>query len=53
MTPAPFDKTSVLRGKSILLRAATPDDADFVVLRDPDGNELCVIQHDRVPGFTP
>jgi catechol 2,3-dioxygenase-like lactoylglutathione lyase family enzyme len=22
-----------------------PDDADFVVLRDPDGNEFCVIDH--------
>jgi catechol 2,3-dioxygenase-like lactoylglutathione lyase family enzyme len=22
-----------------------PQDADFVVLRDPDGNELCVIDH--------
>jgi catechol 2,3-dioxygenase-like lactoylglutathione lyase family enzyme len=22
-----------------------PDDADFVVLRDPDGNEFCVIGH--------
>jgi catechol 2,3-dioxygenase-like lactoylglutathione lyase family enzyme len=22
-----------------------PDGADFVVLRDPDGNELCVIDH--------
>ena len=22
-----------------------PADADFVVLRDPDGNEFCVIQH--------
>ena len=22
-----------------------PDDADFVVLRDPDGNEFCVIPH--------
>ena len=22
-----------------------PDDADFVVLRDPDGNEFCVIAH--------
>jgi len=22
-----------------------PDDADFVVLRDPDGNQLCIIDH--------
>ena len=22
-----------------------PDDADFIVLRDPDGNEFCVIDH--------
>jgi hypothetical protein len=22
-----------------------PDDPDFVVLRDPDGNEFCVIDH--------
>jgi glyoxalase superfamily protein len=22
-----------------------PPDADFVVLRDPDGNEFCVIDH--------
>jgi catechol 2,3-dioxygenase-like lactoylglutathione lyase family enzyme len=22
-----------------------PDDADFVVLRDPDGNEFCVVDH--------
>ena len=22
-----------------------PSDADFVVLRDPDGNEFCVIDH--------
>lgn len=22
-----------------------PDDADFVVLHDPDGNEFCVIDH--------
>ena len=22
-----------------------PEDADFVVLRDPDGNEFCVIDH--------
>jgi len=22
-----------------------PDDADFVVLRDPDGNEFCIIDH--------
>jgi catechol 2,3-dioxygenase-like lactoylglutathione lyase family enzyme len=22
-----------------------PEDADFVVLRDPDGNELCIIDH--------
>jgi catechol 2,3-dioxygenase-like lactoylglutathione lyase family enzyme len=22
-----------------------PDDADFIVLRDPDGNEFCVIAH--------
>jgi len=24
---------------------AYPDDADFIVLRDPDGNEFCVIDH--------
>ena len=24
---------------------AYPDDPDFVVLRDPDGNEFCVIDH--------
>ena len=22
-----------------------PEDADFIVLRDPDGNEFCVIDH--------
>jgi len=22
-----------------------PDDADFIVMRDPDGNEFCVIDH--------
>lgn len=22
-----------------------PDDCDFIVLRDPDGNEFCVIDH--------
>ncbi len=22
-----------------------PEDADFIVLRDPDGNEFCVIRH--------
>ena len=27
-----------------------PDDADFVVLRDPDGNEFCVIGHAEVEG---
>jgi len=26
-----------------------PDDADFVVLRDPDGNEFCVIDHPGQP----
>jgi catechol 2,3-dioxygenase-like lactoylglutathione lyase family enzyme len=25
-----------------------PEDADFVVLRDPDGNEFCVIDHAAV-----
>jgi catechol 2,3-dioxygenase-like lactoylglutathione lyase family enzyme len=25
-----------------------PDDADFVVLRDPDGNEFCIIDSPRV-----
>ncbi len=25
-----------------------PDDADFIVLRDPDGNEFCVIDHDEL-----
>lgn len=25
-----------------------PDDADFVVLRDPDGNEFCVIDHPQL-----
>jgi Glyoxalase-like domain len=25
-----------------------PQDADFIVLRDPDGNEFCVIDHDPV-----
>jgi catechol 2,3-dioxygenase-like lactoylglutathione lyase family enzyme len=25
-----------------------PEDADFVVLRDPDGNEFCVIDHDEL-----
>jgi hypothetical protein len=24
-----------------------PDDPDFVVLRDPDGNELCIIDETR------
>lgn len=24
-----------------------PDDHDFIVLLDPDGNEFCVIQHDQ------
>ena len=27
-----------------------PDDADFVVLRDPDGNEFCVIDHAELEG---
>ena len=27
-----------------------PPDADFVVLRDPDGNEFCVIDHDDSEG---
>jgi len=27
-----------------------PDDADFVVLLDPDGNEFCVIDHAPHPG---
>jgi catechol 2,3-dioxygenase-like lactoylglutathione lyase family enzyme len=27
-----------------------PDDADFVVLRDPDGNEFCVINHAQLRG---
>ena len=31
MTPAPFDKSVRLQGRSIVLRAATPDDADFVL----------------------
>ena len=26
-----------------------PDDADFIVLRDPDGNEFCVIDHPGQP----
>ena len=25
-----------------------PPDADFIVLRDPDGNEFCVIDHDAI-----
>jgi catechol 2,3-dioxygenase-like lactoylglutathione lyase family enzyme len=25
-----------------------PEDADFVVLRDPDGNEFCVIDHESL-----
>ena len=25
-----------------------PDDADFIVLRDPDGNEFCVIDHEAL-----
>lgn len=25
-----------------------PDDADFIVLRDPDGNEFCVIDHPQL-----
>ncbi|MDX6301047.1 MAG: hypothetical protein QOF53_2261 [Nocardioidaceae bacterium] len=25
-----------------------PEDADFVVLRDPDGNEFCVIDHPQL-----
>jgi catechol 2,3-dioxygenase-like lactoylglutathione lyase family enzyme len=24
-----------------------PDDADFIVMRDPDGNEFCVIDHPK------
>jgi catechol 2,3-dioxygenase-like lactoylglutathione lyase family enzyme len=27
-----------------------PDDPDFVVLRDPDGNEFCVIDHVELTG---
>ena len=27
-----------------------PADADFVVLRDPDGNEFCVIGHAELQG---
>ena len=30
-----------------------PDDADFVVLRDPDGNEFCVIDHPDLEGPHP
>ncbi|MVA76085.1 VOC family protein [Auraticoccus sp. F435] len=30
-----------------------PEDPDFVVLRDPDGNEFCVIAHQPVPVRTP
>jgi catechol 2,3-dioxygenase-like lactoylglutathione lyase family enzyme len=26
-----------------------PDDADFIVMRDPDGNEFCVIDHPSDP----
>jgi catechol 2,3-dioxygenase-like lactoylglutathione lyase family enzyme len=26
-----------------------PDDADFIVMRDPDGNEFCVIDHPERP----
>jgi catechol 2,3-dioxygenase-like lactoylglutathione lyase family enzyme len=26
-----------------------PDDADFIVMRDPDGNEFCVIDHSGQP----
>jgi hypothetical protein len=26
-----------------------PDGADFIVLRDPDGNEFCVIDHPDYP----
>jgi catechol 2,3-dioxygenase-like lactoylglutathione lyase family enzyme len=29
-----------------------PDDADFIVLRDPDGNEFCVIDHAEQPDST-
>ncbi len=30
-----------------------PDDPDFVVLRDPDGNEFCVIDQPDLPVHTP
>jgi hypothetical protein len=29
-----------------------PDDADFIVMRDPDGNEFCVIDHPEQPDST-
>jgi Glyoxalase-like domain len=30
-----------------------PDGADFVVMRDPDGNEFCVIDHPELQAWTP
>ena len=32
-------------GASVVEDWTYPEDADFVVLRDPDGNEFCVIPH--------
>jgi catechol 2,3-dioxygenase-like lactoylglutathione lyase family enzyme len=32
-------------GATVVADWAYPPDADFVVLRDPDGNEFCVINH--------
>ncbi len=32
-------------GATVAEKWAYPEDPDFVVLRDPDGNEFCVIDH--------
>jgi predicted enzyme related to lactoylglutathione lyase len=32
-------------GASVVTDWTYPPDADFIVLRDPDGNEFCVINH--------
>lgn len=44
MTPAPFDKSRTLRGRTVLLRAATPDDADFVLALRSDAAKTRFLQ---------
>ncbi|WP_326538933.1 GNAT family N-acetyltransferase [Pseudorhodoferax sp.] len=44
MSPAPFDKSVRLQGRNILLRAATPDDADFVLALRSDAAKTRFLQ---------